>query len=190
MAKRPLEPFEGPPPKRRSDAARGPPSSASLSSSSSAAAAAAAESAPPHAPAEAAVLLCGNTHECDGGAFGCILPVLQVPPAPPAPPPAPPAFQTAAHAAPAAPAAPAGSAATCCECGTLLDDEAGEVMAPSVGCDAGGCSRWACLACAGFRSEAEAGRKTWFCTLHAPVTLSDAGDCGFLSQLFERIILA
>ena len=41
-------------------------------------------------------------------------------------------------------------------------------MAPSVGCDAGGCSRWACLACAGFRSEAEAGRKTWFCTLHAP----------------------
>jgi hypothetical protein len=74
MAKRPLEPFEGPPPKRRSDAARGPPSSASLSSSSSAAAAAAAESAPPHAPAEAAVLLCGNTHECNTGAFGCILP--------------------------------------------------------------------------------------------------------------------
>ncbi|EOD23504.1 hypothetical protein EMIHUDRAFT_123683, partial [Emiliania huxleyi CCMP1516] len=74
MAKRPLEPFEGPPPKRRSDAARGPPSSASLSSSSSSSAAAAAESAPPHAPAEAAVLLCGNTHECNCGAFGCILP--------------------------------------------------------------------------------------------------------------------
>ena len=47
-------------------------------------------------------------------------------------------------------------------------------MAPSVGCDAGGCSRWACLACAGFRSEAEAGRKTWFCTLHAPAVAREA----------------
>ena len=69
---------------------------------------------------------------------------------------------------PAGAAAPPAQESTCCRCGTLLDDEAGEVVTPSVGCDAGGCTRWACLACAGFRSEAEAGHKTWFCTLHAP----------------------
>ncbi|EOD16372.1 hypothetical protein EMIHUDRAFT_451545 [Emiliania huxleyi CCMP1516] len=243
---RPYEPPEGPPPKRRSTVAP----SCGLPAND--------ESAPFHAPpAEAAVVLCGNTHECNGGAFGCILPAghggphdltLPAKRARCAKRPFDPANVEAAAAlgsqgrlqSPELGAAEAALLAKLLAVAARLKDEgspeatvhvdgqwavhwrpratqatfagdyyafrlaeparhyrsrvelvkaleaelipdpcclasdlsrscsAGEVMAPSVGCDAGGCSRWACLACAGFRSEAEAGRKTWFCTLHAP----------------------
>jgi len=55
----------------------------------------------------------------------------------------------------------------CCECGEVLDDEAGEVMTASIGCDAVGCSRWACLACAGFQTEAEAEAGSYLCPQHS-----------------------
>ena len=62
-----------------------------------------------------------------------------------------------------------GPEITCCKCGTVLDDEAGEVVTPSVGCEKEGCSHWACLGCAGFKSEADAAKGgTWFCPLHGP----------------------
>jgi len=91
---------------------------------------------------------------------------------------------------PAGAAAPPAQESTCCRCGTLLDDEAGEVVTPSVGCDAGGCTRWACLACAGFRSEAEAGRETWFCPLHAPALPAPRARNTLPAALEPRVVSA
>lgn len=61
-----------------------------------------------------------------------------------------------------------GPQTLCCSCGTVLDDEAGEVVAPSVGCDQAGCEHWACIPCAGFEGESDSqlGSKLWFCPAH------------------------
>jgi len=61
-----------------------------------------------------------------------------------------------------------GPQITCCKCGTELDNEAGEVVAPSVGCDEAGCDHWACIPCAGFESARDPalGSKLWFCPVH------------------------
>lgn len=63
---------------------------------------------------------------------------------------------------------PDGPQTLCCACGTLLDDDSGEVVAPSVGCDQAGCERWACIPCAGFQgvTDPQLGSKHWFCPAH------------------------